>query len=155
MQEPFKSCLACGMQNNLGAQFCQKCGLQYADAPSPPARSESAGTRLSTVVAALAVLVLGFVGIDPVGLLSRPEAVVELATGANAGITLANYERLQTGMTYAQACEVLGKTGTETSRSEMAGYVTVMYAWQGDGVANMNAMFQNGQLVSKAQYGLK
>jgi hypothetical protein len=158
MQEPSKFCPVCGQQNNLSAQFCQKCGIQYGETapePAPEKKAEPASTRLPAVLAAIVVFVLGFIGIDPIGLLSRPEAVVELATGANAGITLANYERLQTGISYAQACEILGKTGTEMSRSEMVGYVTVMYSWQGDGVANMNAMFQNGKLVSKAQFGLK
>ena len=156
--EGIKYCPACKQQNNLSAAFCQKCGLQYTEAalepPSEPAQ-KSIGTGTATAIAALIVFVLGFVGIDPIGLRSRPEAVVEMATGANAGITLANYERLQTGMTYAQACEILRKSGTETSRSEMVGYVTVMYSWQGDGVGNMNAMFQNDKLVSKAQFGLK
>lgn len=121
----------------------------------PPARSDPPGVRPLTVIAAIAVLVLGFFGIDPVGLLSDPQAVVELASGMNAGTTLANYERLQTGITYAQACELLGKTGTETSRIEMTGYVIVMYSWQGNGLANMNAMFQNDKLISKAQFGLR
>lgn len=35
MQEPTKFCQACGQQNNLSAQFCQKCGLRYTDAPPP------------------------------------------------------------------------------------------------------------------------
>jgi zinc ribbon protein len=40
MQEPTKFCTYCGMQNNLSAQFCQKCGAQYIGPPPPvlPAR---------------------------------------------------------------------------------------------------------------------
>ena len=156
--EGIKYCPACNERNNLRAAFCQKCGLQYSeDLPQlkPEPVQRPANTGLSVAIGVIIFLVLGFIGIDPIGLLSRPEAAVELATGANASITLSNYERLQTGMTYEQACEILGKAGTEMSRTEMAGYVTVMYGWQGDGVANMNAMFQNGKLVSKAQFGLK
>lgn len=42
------------------------------------------------------------------------------------------------------------------SSSEMAGYKTVMLMWTGTSMgANMNAMFQNDKLVSKAQFGLK
>jgi hypothetical protein len=43
------------------------------------------------------------------------------------------------------------------SRSNIAGIVTVMYGWTGRGGmgANMNAMFQNGGLVMKAQFGLQ
>jgi hypothetical protein len=49
----------------------------------------------------------------------------------------------------------IGEAGTEISRSELAGISTVMYSWQNPGGANMNAMFQNGSLVTKAQFGLK
>src|SRR5262245_41924350 len=158
MQESFKFCPACRAQNNLSAQFCQKCGLQYTDTPpqtSESERSEPSNKILGIVISILGFLFLSFIGIDPIDLWSRPETVVELATGVNAGMTLANYERLTTGMTYAQVCGILGKNGTEMSRSEMLGTVTVMYEWQGNGLANMNAMFQNGKLVSKAQFGLK
>lgn len=60
-------------------------------------------------------------------------------------------------MTYAEAVTVLGKQGQETTHSEMAGYKTVMYSWTGSGSigANMNAMFQNDKLVTKAQFGLQ
>jgi hypothetical protein len=30
-----------------------------------------------------------------------------------------------------------------------------MYSWQNDSGSNMNAMFQNGKLVNKAQLGLR
>ncbi|RWE60638.1 MAG: hypothetical protein E5V24_12620 [Mesorhizobium sp.] len=46
--------------------------------------------------------------------------------------------------------------GEELSSSEFGGYETVMYIWDGNGFGgNMNAMFQNGAMVSKAQFGLK
>jgi Domain of Unknown Function with PDB structure (DUF3862) len=75
------------------------------------------------------------------------------------GVTMANYNRLKTGMTYAQVVAILGKEGTELSSSEIGGTRGAMYMWKGDGLsklagANMNAMFENGKLVSKAQLGL-
>jgi hypothetical protein len=57
-------------------------------------------------------------------------------------------------MTYPQVVEILGSSGKELSRSEIAGHTTVMYSWQKRGGANMNAMFQNGRLVTKALFGL-
>jgi zinc-ribbon domain len=36
MQEPSKFCSACGAQNNLSAQFCQRCGARYTGAPPAP-----------------------------------------------------------------------------------------------------------------------
>jgi hypothetical protein len=86
---------------------------------------------------------------------NAPALSQPVATPASSGVTMVNYARLQTGMTYAQACNILGQNGVESARSEMAGIETVLYQWQGEGIANMNAMFQNGKLVQKAQFGLK
>jgi hypothetical protein len=38
---------------------------------------------------------------------------------------------------------------------ELAGIKTVMYSWQNPDGSNMNAMFQDDKLVSKAQFMLK
>lgn len=70
-------------------------------------------------------------------------------------ITMAQFSKLETGMTYDQAVAILGKPGVEMSRSDVAGTVTVLYTWDAGGLANMNAMFQNGKMISKAQLGLK
>jgi hypothetical protein len=69
-------------------------------------------------------------------------------------LTQTNYARLVTGMSYAEAAEILGGPGEEVSSNEIAGTRTVLYSWKGERGANMNAMFQNDKLVSKAQFGL-
>jgi hypothetical protein len=66
----------------------------------------------------------------------------------------ANYLRISNGMTYPEVVEILGETGEELSRVDLAGYTTIMYGWKRWNGANMNAMFQNGRLVQKAQFGL-
>jgi hypothetical protein len=72
------------------------------------------------------------------------------------GVTKANYNELKTGMTYSQVVQVLGKDGDELSSNEIGDIKTVMYKWDGDSFgSNMNAMFQNDKLMSKAQIGLK
>lgn len=72
-----------------------------------------------------------------------------------AHVTQANYERLAHGMSYAEAAQILGP-GTEISRADLGGVTTVMYRWRaGTDGANMNATFQDDQLVSKAQMGLR
>jgi hypothetical protein len=73
----------------------------------------------------------------------------------SSGVTRTQYTQLREGMDYAEVVGLIG-LGTEISRSDLAGIVTVMYQWDGNGMgANMNAMFQNGKLVSKAQSGLR
>jgi len=76
---------------------------------------------------------------------------------AEPKITLAEFNALQTGMTYQQAVAILGEQGTVMSENTIAGSHTVMYSWENDGflAGNMNAMFQNGELISKSQLGLK
>ena len=58
-------------------------------------------------------------------------------------------------MSYEEVVRILGSEGKEISRSDIADINTVMYAWEGSGIANMNAMFQKGKLVTKAQFGLR
>lgn len=72
-------------------------------------------------------------------------------------ITYQEYMKIETGMSYDEVTEIIGSYGTEISRSEIAGYVTVMVAWEGDGAigANANVTFQNGSVVAKAQFGLQ
>lgn len=73
-----------------------------------------------------------------------------------AGVNLANFNLIKTGMKYEDVVKILGKEGEVLSETEMAGYKTVVYKWDGSGLgANLNAIFQNGKLISKSQYGLK
>jgi len=73
-----------------------------------------------------------------------------------SGITMSNYNKLQTGMSYEQVVQILGEEGKEMSSNDIAGYKNVMYTWKAGGfsVGNMNAMFQNGALIQKAQFEL-
>lgn len=82
---------------------------------------------------------------------TKKEAPAEPATG----VTMANFNRLKTGMRYAEAVKILGSEGEVMSENEIAGHHTIMYKWDSSGLGNMNAMFQNGKLVQKAQFGLK
>jgi len=75
----------------------------------------------------------------------------------NPKISLSEFNRISTGMTHSEVWDIVGSGGTVMSESDIAGYKTVMYTWEGQGSlgANANCMFQNGELVSKAQYGLE
>jgi len=78
---------------------------------------------------------------------------------SNSGVTLADFNRIETGMTRNEVIEILGR-GTEISRVDMglgSEFVTVMYSWDGRGSlgANMSVTFQGGNVISKAQFGLR
>ena len=71
-------------------------------------------------------------------------------------VSKAQYDALQPSSSYDQVVSVLGCHGEELSSSEMAGFKTVMLMWSGNSFGgNMNVMFQNGEMMSKAQFGLK
>ena len=76
-----------------------------------------------------------------------------------AGVTMANYNRLQTGMTYAQVVQILGKEGEETGKlgGNETAFTIVMYKWAGDGGGDprIDAFFKDGKLDKKSQFGLK
>ena len=93
---------------------------------------------------------------------SAVAAVLSVATLSPASaettckVSKAQYDALQPSSSYEEVVSVLGCHGDELSSSEMAGFKTVMLMWSGNSFgANMNAMFQNGEMMSKAQFGLK
>lgn len=89
------------------------------------------------------------------GLIPVTLALPAAAQESSCNASLAAFSQLQTGMSYQKAASIIGCAGSEMSRSEMAGYVTVMYGWSGGFGGSMNAMFQNNKLVVKSQFGLK
>jgi len=74
-----------------------------------------------------------------------------------SGVNMANYNRIKNGMSYEKVVAILGEQGVEMSSNDIGGYKTVMYMWKAGGFSagNMNAMFQNGSLIQKAQFGLE
>ena len=79
---------------------------------------------------------------------------VQDAVESQRVVTMDEFTRIREGMTYAQVRNIIGAAGTELSRTTMLGTTTIMYSWTNDDFSNMNAMFQNDALVSKAQFGL-
>ena len=72
-------------------------------------------------------------------------------------ITLEEYNKIETGMTYEQVAEIVGSSGTVSSQVESNGYKIVIITWYGNGVAgsNANVTFTNNAVTGKAQVGLK
>ena len=81
-----------------------------------------------------------------------------LAGAKDTYMTLAKYNQIKNGMSYAEVCEIVGRDGILISAVDLelgAQYKTEMYAWYAaDGIANANVMIQGGRVISKAQLGL-
>ena len=61
------------------------------------------------------------------------------------------------GMSYEEVCDINGGEGELGSESSFMGASTAIYTWEGKGSIGANAVitFQNGEVVSKAQAGLR
>lgn len=93
---------------------------------------------------------------------SRAEENAKYAYTRREVVTLSDYQSVYTGMNYREVEKTLGRPGREVSRSYLpgihgatVGISTVMYEWVNRDGSNMNAMFQDGRLVQKAQFGLR
>lgn len=110
-----------------------------------------------------AAIVLGLIGLagviytsNQIANIAKTVASQQSAVDPWPVVTKAEYDQIRVGMYYGDVLSIIGSQGEELSRSDLAGYTTVMYSWTNkDGSnSNMNAMFQNYKLVTKAQLGL-
>lgn len=77
---------------------------------------------------------------------------------STTGVTMANFNRLQNGMTYAQVVQILGKEGEQSGVLGSGSDKVVMYKWDADedgSGARLDAFFKNGKLDKKLQFALK
>ena len=107
-------------------RFCSNCAGPLAIVPQSSARSNT----VSTIKLILALLI--FAGVFLVGAiftnfygLGSIKSSSSTDTTPQSGITLANYNRIQDGMSYSQVIEILGKAGQEISSTNIAGFKTV------------------------------
>ena len=71
------------------------------------------------------------------------------------GVCMEEYHLVETGMSYDEVKGVIGPADEELSRVDIGGITTVLLQWKGRNLfSNMHLTFQNGQLVTKAQFGL-
>ncbi|MBO5884094.1 MAG: DUF3862 domain-containing protein [Clostridia bacterium] len=74
-------------------------------------------------------------------------------------ISMSEFNKIKTGMTYDEVVVVVGCKGELMSEVDIgySEYATKIYSWEGNGYAgsNANVTFQGGKVVSKAQIGLE
>ena len=150
------NCPRCGKDNPNDSQFCNGCGSVLAPSLQPSTNPDRT-SALKLILGILAgFVVLGIFAWNSGILKTSSETTSSTSSASQSQITLAKYNQLKDDMTYTEVIKILGKPGTEISSSSVGGIKTVMIQWEADSFgANMNAMFQNGKLVSKAQFGLK
>src|SRR5262249_52917324 len=68
--------------------------------------------------------------------------------------TRADLGRISEGMTYEQVVSIIGSPGELLISNEIGGIKTLTYSWKNANGSNINAIFQNGKLIQKAQLGL-
>lgn len=87
----------------------------------------------------------------------KPANVADAETKSTAGseLTLAKFNRVQTGMSYKEVVAILGSEGEVLSSTEAGSFKTESYKWQGENFATVIAVFQNDKLFTKTQANLK
>ncbi|HQZ97758.1 MAG TPA: DUF3862 domain-containing protein [Pyrinomonadaceae bacterium] len=74
---------------------------------------------------------------------------------ATSDLTMAKYEQLNTGLSYAEAAKIIGSEGSQTSSSTSSNYKTTTYKWEGDKNARIYVIFKDDKIQSKSQSNLK
>jgi hypothetical protein len=169
-------CPSCRVVSEALPRFCSYCGYQFASDPKANVvvRRKFTQTQKWTL-AAFALGMLLWVVLSTEGGAGTTTGFPESAASSSGSlgrrssppvevrkaleqpesrVTMAAYEEIQKGMSYERVREIIGEPGVEMSRSDVAGNNTIMYSWKNANGSNMNAMFQNGGLVMKAQFGL-
>jgi hypothetical protein len=65
-------------------------------------------------------------------------------------LTIAQYNAVQTGMTYQEVVKIMERPREEVMRGDI-----VVYVWKNVDGSNMNVTFQNNRVLIKAQTGLR
>jgi hypothetical protein len=160
VEEYIMVCPQCAAPLGSPSRFCSACGLPI---PNLQSSKRSVGSQLARGIVFAFLAIGGLVaGLAIIGMFLQHRVG---ASGHQYGetasrergqvVTLANYMQIENGMTYEQVKGIIGIAGEEISSSNLAGYSTVMYSWKNRNGSNMNAMFQNDLLVTKAQFGLR
>ncbi|MET3194685.1 DUF3862 domain-containing protein [Gottfriedia sp. OAE603] len=77
---------------------------------------------------------------------------------AKNGITLAEFNKIKTGMTYQQVVQIIGENGTLDASSSGYGTTIKVYSWSQKNSTyggSASILFENNKVQSKSQAGLK
>jgi len=134
MSKKIVKCKVCGQDVAKSANACPHCGAKL---------------KKRHPVLGIIIVIIGL-------------ALIGSALGGNSNskretVTKEEFDKIQTGMTYEEVIKIVGFEGELNSQVDIGAgeqYKTEIYTWANPGGSNMNATFQGGKVISKAQIGL-
>ena len=144
-------CKECGQLISSSARSCPNCGFVN----TVVVKSKSNWVTITLSLGAIALFVFFYFTT-----ISESSTDSNL-TGDEPLVTMAEYNAITIGMSYQDVCGIVGGRGKEAGRNKIEGVPgvmesveTIMYEWNNE-LSGMNAIFQNNELTSKAQFGLE
>ena len=121
--------------------------IQLNGNPSPTNQKMSGGKLAGIIIGIIAVTV-AFIGLL---------FVLIPSDKSNEYLTMENFNKVSTGMSYNQVVEIFdGNQGELQSSSSYGGITMSIYVWTNDsGSRIVSIMFENGAVTTKSQIGLK
>lgn len=151
-----KYCSNCGEEIKDNAKYCEKCGNDFSKNNSTQIRKPK--KKRGCLMSILIFIILGIGTIIFANM--QNNAIQKSVSGVSSNseyITLEEYNKIETGMTYEKVVKIVGSKGTVSSQVEMNGINNIIITWYGNGLAgsNANVTFMNNKVQGKAQVGLK
>ena len=83
------------------------------------------------------------------------EIIVVSASPGSPYVTLANYNRVEVGMTYQEVAAIFGGPGVRTAQIKVGGEWLEFYSWKSTGSSSATIMFKEETVVNKSQSMLR
>ena len=140
--EKMKKCKFCQVDIPKKAKVCPNC------------KRTVKGPGCLTVIAAF-IIVLGIASVGIIATIGQNDFVQKSVSGVSDRseyITMEEYNKIDTGMTYEEVKEIVGSAGEVTVQSEAGNIKIVIVTWYGNGAAgsNANVTFTNNEVTAKA-----
>ena len=121
-------------------QYGQPQGNPQYSAPQAAPEATPAPKKKNKIVSIISIIVIIISVIVIINALNGPK------------ITKAEYDKIETGMSYSEVCDIIGSEGE--LQASFGG--AAIYSWEGVGMTGANAAitFYNGRVTGKAEAGL-